>query len=283
MDLDLYQPPLHSVGWGDAVNDNFDQIQTQGNRLTGQGATLPTSYLTDYYALTEDDGSNLAGWYQWTGSSYSLVAALAGETGPAGPTGPTGPTGSPGDPGTVWYSGSGPPSGFASRPGDFYLDVVSGTVYRWDGSSWDVVADIMGPTGATGPAGPSGPTGSDGPTGATGPTGADGPTGPTGPTGADGPIGPTGPMGADGPTGPAGPTGPSGIVPSGRVTTAGFSATISDAAIVPTSTILATALSDYTGIATGYYVECLTGSALIQLVGWTFSGTVDFAWIIASY
>ena len=37
-----------------------------------------------------------------------------------------------------------------------------------------------------------------------GPSGATGPTGPTGPSGATGPTGPTGPSGATGPTGPAG-------------------------------------------------------------------------------
>src|SRR6185312_13772460 len=77
----------------------------------------------------------------------------------------------------------------------------------------------MGPTGtegATGATGPSGPTGVDGasgvpgPSGAVGPTGADGTTGPSGLSGATGPSGPTGADGTTGPSGPSGATGPSG-------------------------------------------------------------------------
>ena len=66
------------------------------------------------------------------------------------------------------------------------------------------ICPIPGPSGATGPVGPTGPSGATGPTGPTGPSGTTGPTGPTGPSGATGPTGPTGPSGATGPTGPAG-------------------------------------------------------------------------------
>ena len=54
------------------------------------------------------------------------------------------------------------------------------------------ICPIPGPSGATGPAGPTGPSGATGPTGPTGPSGATGPTGPTGPSGATGPTGPAG-------------------------------------------------------------------------------------------
>lgn len=66
----------------------------------------------------------------------------------------------------------------------------------------------QGPTGTSGPSGPSGPTGpsgASGPSGPTGPSGASGPSGPTGPAGPSGPSGPTGPTGLQGVTGPTGP------------------------------------------------------------------------------
>jgi hypothetical protein len=65
----------------------------------------------------------------------------------------------------------------------------------------------MGPTGWTGPFGPTGDIGPTGWTGPFGPTGDIGPTGWTGPFGPTGDIGPTGWTGPFGPTGDIGPTG----------------------------------------------------------------------------
>lgn len=111
---------------------------------------------------------------------------------------------------------------------------MSGSFFVEDGYNSENVANLVGPTGATGPTGPPGATGAtgpqgavgaQGPTGATGaqgpqgdvgaqgpagPTGAQGPAGPAGPTGADGPVGPTGPAGTNGSVGPTGPAGPTG-------------------------------------------------------------------------
>lgn len=136
---------------------------------------------------------------------------------------------------------------FPSTPnsGDEYTDGV--TVWRWTGSTWDLLPRTMvGPTGPTGPtgaastvAGPTGPTGPTGPS-VTGPTGSastvTGPTGPTGPTGASvtGPTGaastvtgPTGPTGSTGPTGASvtGPTGPTGPAGSSTITATSSSLT----------------------------------------------------------
>ena len=98
------------------------------------------------------------------------------------------------------------------------------------------ICPIPGPSGATGPAGPTGPSGATGPTGPTGPSGATGPTGPTGPSGATGPTGPTGPSGATGPTGPTGPsgaTGPTGPTgPSGATGPTGPAGTLIPGAAV---------------------------------------------------
>jgi collagen type VII alpha len=72
---------------------------------------------------------------------------------------------------------------------------------------------LIGPTGQTGPIGPTGPTGHTGeigPTGPTGHTGEQGQTGPTGHTGEQGQTGPTGHTGEQGQTGPTGHTGEQG-------------------------------------------------------------------------
>ena len=110
-----------------------------------------------------------------------------------------------------------------------------------------VIAQLVGPQGATGPtgstgaagaqgvagstgaAGTNGTNGATGPTGSTGAAGVAGPTGPTGAAGADSTVaGPTGPAGAastvPGPTGPTGLTGPTGATgPSGSGGTGEFS------------------------------------------------------------
>lgn len=152
-----------------------------------------------------------------TGPVGATGAGVTGATGPTGPVGPTGVTGPSGAAitilGTLANIGELPGSGSV---GDAYI--ISGSLYVWDGDSWENVGPIVGPTGPTGPVGATGPAGATGPTGpigVTGPIGATGPTGPTGVgvTGATGPVGvtgATGPVGTTGPTGLTGPTGPTG-------------------------------------------------------------------------
>lgn len=104
-----------------------------------------------------------------------------GPTGPSdGPTGPTGPTGPEGAQGTsINFVGSvaneGDLPGSENSLNDAYIVTSSGDLYVWDGSQWENVGAIQGPTGPTGPVGQAstveGPTG---PAGATGPTGAAG-------------------------------------------------------------------------------------------------------------
>lgn len=95
---------------------------------------------------------------------------------------------------------------------DIYVNVNPtesgyGTFYQYqyvdEAYSWELLAQLFGPTGPTGPQGPRGLSSN-----VTGPTGAIGPTGPTGPTGAASTV--TGPTGATGATGPQGDTGPTG-------------------------------------------------------------------------
>ena len=67
--------------------------------------------------------------------------------------------------GTVWYTGSGAPSGGLGVDGDYYLRQSDGDVYLKAAGAWTVVMNLKGPTGATGTTGATGPTGAAGPPG----------------------------------------------------------------------------------------------------------------------
>ena len=126
-------------------------------------------------------------------SSTRGPAGPAGPTGPQGPQGPAGPVGAtgaqgpvgaPGAPGSVWWTGSGAPSGATGIVGDFYLDAATGDYYKKTGSSaWTLQGNIKGPAGATGP---QGPTGAQGPSGAS--TFVSGTGAPTAGVGVDGSL-----------------------------------------------------------------------------------------------
>jgi hypothetical protein len=133
--------------------------------------------------------------WTWNGDVWEIFGAVsAGPQGPAGPasevpgptgptgsigfTGPTGPTGAPGLDGsgvtilgTVADVGDLPSTG--NSVGDAYI--IAGELYTWDGTEWQNVGQIQGPTGPTGPTGERGADSTiEGPAGPTGPTGADG-------------------------------------------------------------------------------------------------------------
>ena len=82
--------------------------------------------------------------------------------------------------------------------------------FSGDGLAITSRAELIGPTGPSGPQGDAGPQGPAGDTGPTGPAGSTGDTGPTGPQGDAGPAGPQGPQGDAGATGPQGPQGDAG-------------------------------------------------------------------------
>lgn len=144
--------------------------------------------------------------YKWNGEAWELVGSgIAGPTGPTGAAstvaGPTGPLGAGV---AIVGSVSGVadlPTGYTGAVGDSYIVQDGGSLYAWDGSQFNDVGNIVGPTGNTGPQGNTGPTGAA--STVTGPSGAVGATGPTG-------VGATGPSGSDGATGPTGPA-PGGL------------------------------------------------------------------------
>ena len=60
------------------------------------------------------------------------AAGSAGAQGPTGPTGAAGATGSAGERGSLWYTGTGVPSGISgAAPNDQFLDTASGDVYTY--------------------------------------------------------------------------------------------------------------------------------------------------------
>ena len=111
----------------------------------------------------------------------STVPGPTGPTGSTGFTGPTGPTGPAGVDGSgISILGTLANSSLLPDPGvninDAYL--IDGDLYIWDGTTWNNVGQIQGPTGPTGPTGVRGDDST-----------VPGPTGPTGPTGATGTAG----------------------------------------------------------------------------------------------
>lgn len=94
------------------------------------------------------------------------IQGIQGDQGPAGVNGST------------WHSGSGVPSSGLGTSGDYYLDTVSGNVYKKNGS-WAVIGNIMGPQGAKGDKGDTGATGATGAQGIAGVNGTNGLNGTT--------------------------------------------------------------------------------------------------------
>jgi Rhs element Vgr protein len=76
-----------------------------------------------------------------------------GERGPVGERGPEGQIGPPGRDGATWLTGAGAPPPDVGKPGDLFLDQLTGDVYR-RGALWSRVANLMGPEGPPGPPGP---------------------------------------------------------------------------------------------------------------------------------
>lgn len=119
--------------------------------VADNGATGPTGPTGATGATGAD--STVEGPTGPTGPTGATGPEVTGPTGEAGPTGPTGADGTSvtilgsyateGDLNTAQPTGS---------PGDAYL--VSGDLYVWNGSAWENVGTIQGPTGPTGATGP---------------------------------------------------------------------------------------------------------------------------------
>lgn len=118
-----------------------------------------------------------------------------------------------------WKYGISAPATNLGVVGDYYLETTNGNVYtKTNGTTWVLIANIMGPQGLAGATGPQGATGQAGPQGPQGATGASGLTGPAGPQGLTGPTGIAGTNGIQGIQGLPGATGPIGLTgPAGAI------------------------------------------------------------------
>jgi hypothetical protein len=211
------------IGSGTLVNGNFASIDWSNG---------------PFYIKTETDpdgGTNysISGISQLLSVPFALYANNSGSStpgpeGPQGPAGPQGPEGPQGPQGPQGVAGAGVTivgslgsvgdleANYTGSVGDMFITQDDGHGHVWNGSSWDDVGQIQGPTGPQGPQGEQGPQGPTGPEGAAGPAGPQGDEGPQGPIGLTGSAGPQGPQGLTGPAGPqglqgdVGPTGPAG-------------------------------------------------------------------------
>jgi hypothetical protein len=182
--IDCSTASTNAVGVKLAYNGvPIDSSECRAVAVTGQTAKLVTSWLVEM--ANNDEVSlfvaNIAGTGAITFIRGRIVASSVGGNGDIGPTGPTGaasteagPTGATGPTGPTGATGDGfsllgglaliedlPTTG--NTVGDAYAVQEDGDVYVWDGTEWDNIGDILGPTG---------PTGATGATGDTGPTGA---------------------------------------------------------------------------------------------------------------
>ena len=215
-----------------AIGDSNDII-VYGQQVVAVSAAVGSTGMTGETGPTGPQGpTGSTGPQGSTGPIGVTGAGVTGSTGPQGPQGATGPVGNVDDlsldsltdvtldypfeldflyfNGSVWSNGQVQLENNVSdvvitNPTDGQAIVYDDGTAKWINSS------VIGPQGATGPAGTNGVTGATGPAGSVGVTGATGPKGTTGVTGS------TGPAGSNGSTGPAGITGATG--PAGAGTT----------------------------------------------------------------
>jgi hypothetical protein len=91
--------------------------------------------------------------YQKQAGAWVKVANLQG---------PGGAPGTNGAPCSVWYQGSSAPTVALGIDGDYYLDTLNGNVYNKQSGAWVLIANLIGPPGASGSAGTPGSVWYDG-------------------------------------------------------------------------------------------------------------------------
>lgn len=210
------------IGIDDNTFKELQQSDIQVLNITS-GTTNKTTYQFFKYRETTGTTAQYVYFcnYTWMGGNNPYLAiavashnmnaigslvnitytSLKGNEGPIGPAGQDGKDGIA----TKWYVFNNTPDSEGEyNVDDLALVSPSGGVYQWNGSRWNIIANIRGPQGLQGVQGPQGPQGE------TGAQGETGPQGPQGEPGAQGETGPQGPVGPEGPAGPAGPQGPKG-------------------------------------------------------------------------
>ena len=103
-------------------------------------------------------------WACFAMSSIMLIVQISTKpSGSVGPQGTQGVQGDPGERGSLWFSGSGAPT--ASNPsnpksGDFYIDLDSMNIYKYNGTAWVASGSLKGEDGNSGEDGNDGNRGS---------------------------------------------------------------------------------------------------------------------------
>lgn len=138
---DLYQKAAGS--WGSPIGNIKGPTGATGASggvyITGAGAPgSGTGNNGDLYVNTTNGDL----YQKAAGSWGSVLLNIKGPTGAAGTNGATG---------SIWYQGSGAPSGGTGANGDFYLNTANGDYYQKAAGSWgSVLGNLKGPTGAAG-------------------------------------------------------------------------------------------------------------------------------------
>ncbi len=119
--------------------------------------------------------------------------------------------------GTSMLTESGDPDASKGKNGDSWFDTLTAKIYKKVESTWQYVANLMGPKGDKGDQGSEGKEGANGSNGAAGAAGIDGLNGNHGAQGIQGIQGSQGAKGDKGDKGDKGSTGPQGAIgPAGR-------------------------------------------------------------------
>ena len=158
------------LAW-DSVSGNWTNVNATGG-MPGPPGVNGTVWFTNSSAPSSGTGidgdyffNSLNGdVYQKVTGAWVLIGNLMGPTGATGAQGIQGIQGIQGNTGAngaTWFSGSGVPSSGLGSSGDYYLDTVSGNVYKKNGS-WSVIGNLMGPQGPKGDKGDKGDTGAQG-------------------------------------------------------------------------------------------------------------------------
>lgn len=156
-----------------------------GIKVIGQvdnAIDLPQDYDGEYgdaYAVGNSTPYELFIWTRaFSGQQEPFWFNIGQFPAPSTVPGPKGEKGDKGDTGTrgsLWFVGFDVPSNVPGAiANDMYLNISTGNVYSYTGTTWSLASNIKGPQGIQGIQGPPGETGERGPQGVQGPPGPEG-------------------------------------------------------------------------------------------------------------
>ena len=123
------------------------QLNLQGTATSGGtrlSADLPAGVLANpgtYTLLVSADD---------TANGQARMTVTIGTQGLAGTDGEDGTDGTDGTDGATWHNGTVSPPALTGNDGDYYLDTITGNVFRRDAHQWLPVGNLQGPAGRDG-------------------------------------------------------------------------------------------------------------------------------------